>query len=97
MTYEDIEDELFELRSDVIEIEKQLELYQDNPKHPQWLAKTRAALKIKRLQIADLERRRVLLQGFESIDKAFVQSARTLLDPELFQRVLNDAKERMTA
>lgn len=96
MTREQIESELLALRGDVIDIEKQMELYALNPKNPEWLPKVKAALRIKLLQIGDLERRLDLLDGFDSIEHAFVDSARTLLDPELFQRVMEDAQERMS-
>ena len=95
MNLEQIENELFALRGDVIDIEKQMGLFAVNPVSPEWLPKAKAALRIKNLQIADLERRKGLLAGFETVGRAFTESARTLLDPALFQRIMDDAKERM--
>ena len=96
-TYQEYDDQLYDLRGEIIDIERQIELYEHAPKTPEWPAQARAALKFKRLQEADLIRRRDLLAGFESIEKAFMESARVLLDPVLFQGLLDDAKERMTA
>jgi hypothetical protein len=95
MTYEEIADTIYELELDVIDLEKQLEMYAAQPKNPQWPAKARAALKIKRLQIADLHRRQDLMRNFARIEGAFVESARLLLTPDLFSSLMVDAKERM--
>lgn len=95
MTYEEISDTIYELELDVIDLEKQLEMYASQPRNPQWPAKARAALKIKRLQIADLQRRQDLMRNFARIDSAFVASARTLLTPDLFASLMADAKDRM--
>jgi len=97
LSAEELTDVIYDLELDCIDLEKQLELYSDRPKDPAWPAKARAALKIKRLQVTDLQRRRDLLKGFSEIDSAFVAAARTLLAPDLYQRVMDDAKERMLA
>lgn len=96
MTYQDYDNEIFDLQCEIVDIEKQIALYSDRPRTPEWPAQVAAALKLKQLQVADLTRRRDLLKGFETIEKSFMESARTLLDPGLFQRLLCDAKERMS-
>ena len=97
MTYEEICDAIYELHSDCIDLERQLEMYSNNPKSPDWPAKAKAALRIKMLQIQDLERRQKLLEGFSQIDTNFVASAKVLLTPEVFHNIMEDAKARLSA
>lgn len=62
---------------------------------PDWKVRAGKALRIKQVQIEDLQRRLETLKGFETIEHYFVESARTLLTPDTFHNLMVDARERM--
>ena len=82
---------IFKLSSEIITIERDLELYSDRPKSREWLANAKAALKIKQLQLTDYKRRRELLLGNNTVESAFMRVARQQLKEDTFEGLWEEA------
>ncbi len=85
---------ILQLKIDLVNLENDMAHYENDPDgSPDWRLRAKKAAGIKRVQLQDLERRRNLHDNLAKVGQAFIEKARAILNPDVFQTIWMEAQK----